>query len=82
MAKFWCPLAQYCATHKPADYVNVKSKICEFIGCNKQPTPMAPLVFARQYCANHKPDEFILLYRSNENEINAASILMTLVENH
>ena len=61
-ANFGAPgtkVVQYCASHRPADYVNVKNKKCRFPGCRKQPNYGAPGTKIAQYCLSHKLANFV-----------------------
>lgn len=49
-------IAQYCAIHKPPEYINVVDKICQYPDCNTQPT-FGPIgSYIAEFCAKHKPD--------------------------
>ena len=50
-------LSEYCATHKPKDYVDVKHKKC--LKCDKRPAFGKPGSKLAEYCVEHKPEDYI-----------------------
>ena len=49
-------MARWCAAHAPEGAWNVRSKLCEALGCTKQPNFGVEPKVAR-WCAAHAPEE-------------------------
>ena len=46
-------IKEYCAEHKPIDYVNIISKKCKFNNCDIQPSFGKPGTKIKEYCGEH-----------------------------
>lgn len=50
--------AEFCKVHKPNDYVNVKSKRCKFLNCDKIPNYGKFGTTIAEYCSKHHPEGY------------------------